>query len=89
MSKDLSATTGCLEDGSKGPDIKIWGSIKLVQLLLKNDLVDELWLNIHPVTLGKGKKLFDDRVVSAAFTLTECTITPSCVIMANYKRAGK
>ncbi|HEY5823953.1 MAG TPA: dihydrofolate reductase family protein [Cyclobacteriaceae bacterium] len=74
---------------SKGPDIKIWGSSKLVQLLLKNDLVDELWLNIHPVTLGKGKKLFDDSVVPAAFTLTECTITPSGVIMANYKRAGK
>ncbi len=74
---------------SKGPDIKIWGSSKLVQLLLKNDLVNELWLNIHPVTLGKGKKLFDDSVVPAAFTLTECTITPSGVIMANYKRAGK
>ena len=74
---------------SKGRDIKIWGSSKLVQLLLKNDLVDELWLNIHPVTLGKGKKLFDGGAIPAAFTLAEGTITPSGVIMANYKRAGK
>jgi dihydrofolate reductase len=74
---------------SKGSDIKIWGSSNLVQLLLKNDLVDELWLNIHPVTLGKGKKLFDDEAVPAAFTLAECTITPSGVIMTHYKRAGK
>ena len=74
---------------SDGSDIKVWGSSKLVQLLLKNDLVDELWLMIHPLTLGKGKKLFDDGIIPSAFTLTESTVTPSGVIIANYQRAGK
>ena len=74
---------------SKGSDIKVWGSGKLIQLLLKNDLVDELWLIIHPLTLGKGKKLFDNGAIPAAFTLLESTVTPSGVIFANYKRAGK
>ena len=74
---------------SKGSDIKVWGSSKLVQLLLKNDLVDELWLNIYPVILGKGKKLFDNGAVPVAFKLAESTVTPSGVIMANYKRFGK
>jgi dihydrofolate reductase len=74
---------------SKGSDIKVWGSGKLIQLLLKNDLVDELWLIIHPLTLGKGKKLFDNGAIPAAFTLRESTVTPSGVIIANYKRAGK
>ena len=74
---------------SKGSDIKVWGSGNFVQLLLKNDLVDELWLKIHPLTLGKGKKLFDKGPIPAAFTLTESTVTPSGVIIANYKRAGK
>jgi dihydrofolate reductase len=74
---------------SKGPDIQVWGSGKLIQLLLKNDLVDELWLKIHPLTLGKGKKLFDNGAIPAAFTLLESTVTPSGVIIANYKRAGK
>jgi dihydrofolate reductase len=74
---------------SQGSDIKVWGSSKLIQLLLKNDLVDELWLMIHPVTLGKGKKLFDDGPIPAAFTLVEGTITPAGVIIANYKRAGE
>ena len=74
---------------SKGSDIKVWGSGKLIQLLLKNDLVDELWLKIHPLTLGKGKKLFDNGAIPAAFTLLESTVTPSGVIIANYKRAGK
>jgi dihydrofolate reductase len=74
---------------SKGSDIQVWGSGKLIQLLLKSDLVDELWLKIHPLTLGKGKKLFVDGAMPAAFTLIESTITPSGVIIANYQRAGK
>lgn len=74
---------------SEGSDIKVWGSSQLVQLLLKNDLVDELWLMIHPLTLGKGKKLFGNDAMPAAFTLTESTVTPSGVIITNYKRAGK
>lgn len=74
---------------SEGSDIQVWGSAKLVQLLLKNDLVDELWLKIHPLTLGNGKKLFDNGTIPAAFTLIESSVTPGGVIIANYKRAGK
>ena len=74
---------------SEGSDIKVWGSSKLVQLLLKKDLVDELWLKIYPLTLGKGKKLFEDGVIPAAFTLIESSVSPTGVIVANYKRAGK
>jgi dihydrofolate reductase len=74
---------------SDGSDIKVWGSSKLVQLLLKHDLADELWLKIYPVILGKGKKLFNNEAVPAAFKLTESHVTPSGVIFANYKRAGK
>lgn len=74
---------------TKGADIQVWGSSKLIQLLLKNDLVDELRLKIYPLTLGKGKKLFDQGAIPAAFTLTESIVTPSGVIIATYKRAGK
>ncbi len=74
---------------SKGADIQVWGSSKFIQLLLKNDLVDELRLKIYPLTLGKGKKLFDQGAIPAAFTLTEHVVTPGGVIIAAYKRAGK
>ena len=73
---------------SEGSDIQVWGSSKLVQLLLKKDLVDELWLKIYPLTLGEGKKLFDDGPIPAAFKLTQSLVTPTGVIFANYKRAG-
>ena len=72
-----------------GSSIQVHGSGELIQLLLKHDLVDELWLKIYPLTLGKGKKLFDTGAIPAAFELTESTITPTGVIIANYKRAGE
>lgn len=74
---------------SKGSDLHVWGSGKLVQMLLKNDLVDELRLKIHPLTLGKGKKLFDSGSSPAAFKLTKSTITTTGVIISYYERVGK
>jgi len=74
---------------SKGPDIQVWGSSNLVQLLLKNDLVDELRLKIHPLTLGKGKKLFSTGSIPAAFKLVNSIVTTKGVIIAHYKRTGK
>jgi len=72
-----------------GRDIHVWGSSDLVQLLLAHDLVDELRLKIHPLILGKGKKLFSSGSMPAAFTLTESIVTPTGVIIAAYMRAGK
>ena len=74
---------------SEGTDIQVHGSSELIQLLLKHDLVDELWLKFFPLTLGNGKRLFESGAIPAAFTLTESMATPAGVIIANYKRAGK
>jgi dihydrofolate reductase len=74
---------------SDGPDLHVWGSGKLIQLLLQNDLVDELRLVTYPLTLGQGQKLFAEGTIAAAFTFTDHTVTPSGVIMANYTRAGE
>lgn len=74
---------------SEGTDIQVHGSSELIQLLLKHDLVDELWLKLFPLTLGNGKRLFGRGTIPAAFTLTETMATPAGVIIANYKRAGK
>ncbi|MGZ6005464.1 MAG: dihydrofolate reductase family protein [Candidatus Saccharimonadales bacterium] len=73
---------------SDGSDLQVHGSGKLIQTLLANDLVDELWLKIFPITLGSGKKLFADGTIPAAFKLTDSSTTPSGVIIANYKRSG-
>lgn len=82
-----------LEDISKiknsmGADIQIWGSSKLVQLLFKHDLVDELRLKIYPLMLGEGKKLFDNGAFPAEFTLTESKTTTKGIILANYTKTA-
>jgi dihydrofolate reductase len=74
---------------SPGADIKVWGSSEIVHLLLKNELVDELWLITYPLMLGKGKKLFNNKAMPAAFKLMESIVTTKGVIMANYTKAGK
>lgn len=71
------------------PDLQVHGSGNLIQTLLEHDLVDEFWLKIFPVTLGRGKRLFGEGTIPAAFSLEESKTSPSGVIIANYKRAGE
>lgn len=70
----------------KGSPLQIYGSGNLIQTLLKNRLVDELWLKIFPLTLGVGKKLFERGTIPQNFKLLTTEITPQGVIAANYER---
>lgn len=72
-----------------GPNLHVYGSSQLIQILLKHDLADELWLKIFPITLGQGKRLWGEGTVPAAFKLASSQTTPSGVIFANYVRAGE
>lgn len=72
-----------------GPMLQVHGSGKLVQTLLQNDLVDELWLKTYPLTLGTGKKLFAEGTIPAAFEMIDGQVTGNGIVFANYKRAGK
>lgn len=72
-----------------GPDFQVWGSSKLVQLLLENNLVDTLRLMTYPLILGQGKKVFADGAAPATFKLIDGVIGKSGIIIATYKRAGK
>ena len=71
-----------------GPDLHVYGSGKLIQTLLKHDLVDELWLKTFPITLGNGKRLFAEGTIPAAFTLSD-TVISNGVIVASYVREGE
>jgi len=75
--------------GQEGPDLHVYGSGKLIQTLLKHDVVDEFWLRIFPITLGPGKRLFAEGTLPVAFSLQETKTSPSGVIAATFKRAGE
>jgi dihydrofolate reductase len=85
---DVAQEVKKLKEG-EGPEIQVHGSGNLIQTLLKNDLVDEFWLKIFPVTLGSGKRLFAKGTVPASFKLLESSMSPSGVIVASYARAGE
>ncbi len=72
-----------------GPEIQVHGSGALIQTLLMHDLVDELWLKIFPITLGRGKRLFAEGTIPVGFKLLGSETSPSGVIVATYVRAGE
>ncbi|RUW47966.1 dihydrofolate reductase [Mesorhizobium sp. M1A.F.Ca.ET.072.01.1.1] len=71
-----------------GPDLLIQGSGNLIQTLLANGLIDEIRLMVFPLLLGKGKRLFGDDAMPAAFKLIKSQTTSTGVIMATYERGG-
>lgn len=73
----------------EGPEIQVHGSGNLIQTLLTHDLVDELWLKIFPLTLGRGKRLFAEGTIPAGFKLLNSKSSPGGVIIASYARAGE
>lgn len=72
-----------------GPMLQVWGSGKLIQTLLKHDLIDELRLRTFPITIGTGKRLFAEGTIPASFELIETGALSNGIIIANYKRSGE
>jgi len=68
-----------------GNNIITDGSSQLVHALLQHDLVDELFLHVYPVALGKGKRVFPDRV-DAKLKLQSATPYPTGVVGLDYIR---
>jgi dihydrofolate reductase len=72
-----------------GKDITIVGSGALVRSLLGEGLLDELWLMVHPVVLGGGKRLFEGGVDWTALELVDSRTFATGVAYLAYRRAGE
>src|SRR5262245_22737126 len=72
---------------SAGPDLVVLGSADLLQTLIQADLIDEYVLQITPLVLGSGLRLFRDGAPTSAFTLVDTVNTTTGVIIATYRRA--
>ncbi|MGX5803155.1 dihydrofolate reductase family protein [Bradyrhizobium sp. Arg314] len=88
LGPDIVATLRRLKQ-EDGPDLLIQGSGNLIQTLLANGLIDEIRLMIFPLLLGKGKRLFGDGTLPAAFRLVKSQASSTGVIMATYERSGE
>ena len=74
--------------GEDGPELMTQGSSDLIQSLLAADLVDIITVQISPVLLGDGKRLFGTGVQPAGLKLVHSKVAPSGVVIARYERDG-
>lgn len=66
-------------------DVAVIGSGALVRSLEAAGLVDVYHLNIHPLVLGTGTRMFAEQAPRRPLRLTGSITTPSGVIMATYE----
>ncbi len=72
-----------------GRELQVHGSGHLLRWLLEHDLVDELILQLYPVVVGDGLRLFPERGQTHSLELVETTSTPSGVMVQTYRPAGR
>ena len=71
-----------------GRDILVFGSGRLVETLLRHDLVDEYRLLVFPVVLGRGRRLFPEGFATT-LQLVEAAPFSSGVVALTYRPAPK
>jgi dihydrofolate reductase len=87
LSGDLAEKVRELKQ-TDGPDVHVMGSADMLRTLFKNDLVDSLELMIIPVTLGAGKRLFQDGTIPASYKVASSHVAPKGIISVTYERDG-
>ena len=71
-----------------GKNIGITGSGTLVRALLRQGVLDELRLLVHPIVVGRGKRLFPDGVDQQPLKLVASETFPTGVVYLTYAPAG-
>jgi dihydrofolate reductase len=71
-----------------GKDITVLGSADLVNALLRDGLLDELRLMVHPIVLGSGKRLFEDGGDRKALELVDSRKFATGVVYLAYRAAS-
>ena len=72
-----------------GRELQVHGSGDLLRWLLERDLVDELYLQLYPVVVGGGLRLFPEQGQTHNLTLVESRFTPSGVTIQTYRPGGR
>jgi dihydrofolate reductase len=71
-----------------GKDIMVNGSGALVRTLMRDHLLDELRLFLHPVVVGSGIRLFDEESDPVELALTDSHAYDNGVISLTYRPSG-
>ena len=83
---DVATAVATLKE-QPGGDLHILGSGALLATLIVQGLIDVYMLCIHPLVLGRGRRLFDIDTV-ATLDLIDSTPTTTGVTIATYRPSG-
>jgi dihydrofolate reductase len=72
---------------SPGKDLLLAGSGQLFNALMQDDLIDLYRFMVHPIVLGKGKRLFTDGSARRVLELTDTKRFASGIVIAEYRSA--
>ena len=86
LAGDAQTSVSELKNRGDG-EIVVLGSGVLVQTLIEHDLIDEYRVFVHPLVLGKGKRLFRGRSRPLPLRLINCTPTTTGVLLLTYQPA--
>jgi dihydrofolate reductase len=84
---DVAVEVAKLKDRSGG-DLLVLGSGDLAQTLMRDNLVDEFRLMVHPLVIGSGKRLFRDGDSRKSLRLVDSTTTGTGVLLLTYSPEG-
>jgi dihydrofolate reductase len=68
-----------------GPDLAVLGCGELMQTLIRRGLVDAYVLLVHPLVLGRGRRLFNDDAPHIKLRLAQSVVTTTGVVIATYE----
>ena len=72
-----------------GKNISITGSATLVRSLLRDKVLDELRLLVHPIVVGSGRRLFEDGGDQLPLRLLDSNTFSTGVLSLTYAPAGE
>lgn len=83
ISEDSIAEARSIKN-QQGKDIWLFGGASLGDALMKEGLVDELWLSVHPILLGSGKRLFQEQGSRTQLTLMDSKTYETGLVSLHY-----
>lgn len=82
--RDVAKDVAALKKADGG-DILVYGSATLAKALLHHDLIDELRLMVHPLSIGGGLRLFDDNRELKKFALKHSRAIDGGILILEYQ----
>jgi dihydrofolate reductase len=82
----IEAALGQARQAAGSRDVSLAGGASVARQFLAAGLIDEMWLNVVPILLGRGERLFDDGLDDLRGLALVKTVPGAGVVHLNFVR---